>query len=73
MKHITLEEMLNMEVQDLLNNYPSGGRTYYFKDGDGTYSEIITLDLLRGRFTTDNGDFSEFAWELKESHIYIDE
>ena len=73
MKNITLEEMLNMEVQDLLNGYPSGGLTYYFRDDDGVYSEIITLDLLRGRFTTDNGDFSEFEWELKESHIYIDE
>lgn len=73
MKNITLEEMINMEVQDMLRGYPSGGYTYYYKDGDGTYSEIITLDLLRGRFTTDNGDFSEFSWELEESHIYIDE
>lgn len=46
---------------------------YYFKDGEGVYSEIVTLDLFRGRFTTDNGDFSEFEWELKESHIYIEE
>ena len=25
MKNITFEEMLNMEVQDLLHGYPSGG------------------------------------------------
>ena len=72
MKNISFEEMLKMEVTDLLNNYPSGGRTYYFKDGEGTFSEIVELDLFRGRFVTDNGDFSEFEWELKESHIYIE-
>lgn len=73
MKNITFEEMLNMEVQDLLHGYPSGGYTYYYKDGDVVYHEIVELDLLRGRFVTDDGDFSEFEWELKESHIYIDE
>jgi hypothetical protein len=73
LKNISLDEMLKMEVADLLNDYPSGGRTYYFRDGEGTYSEIISLDLFRGRFTTDNGDFSEFEWELEESHIYIEE
>lgn len=72
MKNITLEEMLNMEVQDLLNGYPSGGLTYYYKNGDGEYHEIVELDLLRGRFVTDDGDFSEFSWELEESHIYIE-
>jgi hypothetical protein len=72
LKNISLEEMLKMEVDDLLAGYPNGGRTYYFRDGEGVYSEIITLDLFRGRFTTDNGDFSEFEWELKESHIYIE-
>lgn len=34
-------------------------------------NEIIELDLLRGRFITDDGDFSEFEWELEESHIYM--
>lgn len=72
MVNITLEEMLNMEIQDLLNGYPSGGLTYYYKNGDEKYHEIVELDLLRGRFVTDDGDFSEFSWELEESHIYID-
>jgi hypothetical protein len=73
MKNITLEEMLNMEIRGILNNYSDGGRIYYYKDAEGTYSIIDSLDLFRGRFTTDNGDFSEFEWELKESHIYIEE
>lgn len=47
MKNITFEEMLNMEVQDLLHGYPSGGYTYYYKDGDGVYHEIVELDLLQ--------------------------
>ena len=32
----------------------------------------LRYDLFRGRFVTDDGDFSEFEWELEESHIYMD-
>ena len=73
MKHMTLQEMLENEVHDILNNFPTGGRTYFYKNGEGEYHEIIELDLLRGRFITDDGDFSEFEWELEESHIYMEE
>lgn len=73
MKHISFKEMLETEVADLLAGYPDGGKIYFWKDGEGNYHEIIELDLLRGRFITDNGDFSEFIWEIKESHIYIEE
>ena len=71
MKHITLKEMLETEVKDILDNYKTGAHTYYYKNGEGQYHEIIELDLLRGRFITDDGDFSEFEWELEESHIYM--
>lgn len=73
MKHITLKEMLETEVYDILNNYPTGGRKYFYKNGEGEYHEIIELDLLRGIFITDDGDFSEFEWELEESHIYMED
>lgn len=73
MRHITLKEMLETEVADILAHYPDGGKTYYWKNGDNKYHEIIELDLLRGRFITDDGDFSEFEWEIKESRIYIDD
>lgn len=73
MKHISLKEMLETEVSDLLRGYPDGGKTFYWKNGDGEYHEIIECDLLRGRFITDDGDFSEFKWEIKESRIYVDE
>ena len=73
MKHITLKEMLETEVYDILNNYPSGGRRYFWKNGEGEYNEIVELDLFRGRFITDDGDFSEFEWEIKESSIYMEE
>jgi len=72
MKHITLKEMLEIEVKDILNNYSSGSHTYYWKNGDNQYHEIVELDLLRGKFITDDGDFSEFEWEMKESRIYMD-
>lgn len=73
MKNITFKEMLDMEIADIFANYPDGGKTYFYKDGDGHYHEIVELDLLRGRFVTDNGDFSEFEWEINESRIYIEE
>ena len=73
MKNITFEEMLNMKVKELLSGSESNDTIYYYKNGDNGYHEIVELDLLRGRFVADNGDFSEFDWEIKESHIYIDE
>lgn len=72
MKHITLKEMLETEVSDILNNYQSDSHTYLYKNGEGEYHKIIELDLLKGRFVTDDGDFSEFAWELEESNIYME-
>ena len=71
MKHITLKEMLETEVYNILNGYPINS-TYYWKDGDNQYHKIVELDLLRGRFITNNGDFSEFEWELDESRIYME-
>lgn len=73
MKNITLEEMLNVATQDILSNYAIGAPAYYYKDASGEYHAIVELDLFRRRFVTDNGDFSEFEWELRESHIYINE
>ena len=69
--NISLEEMLKTEVDGILTNYKNGSIDYYYKNGEDEFHEITELDLLRGRFYTDDGDFSEFEWELKESHIYI--
>lgn len=71
MIHITLKTMIEMEVYDILHNYPSDGGTYYYKNNKGEYHEIIHLDLLRGGFMIDDGSFLEFEKEIKESHIYI--
>ena len=65
--------MLETEVNDILTNYSSGGHTYFYKNGEGEYHEIVELDLFRGRFITDDGDVSEFEWELEESHIYMEQ
>lgn len=70
MKHISLQEMLETEVYNILNGYPYDN-TYYWKDGDNNFHKIVELDLMRGRFITDNDDFSEFEWELEESRIYV--
>lgn len=71
MRHITLKEMLYMEVEDLLHCYPSGGFTYLYKNEEGEYHEIISLDILREGFVTDNGHFYSFDSQIAESHIYV--
>lgn len=73
MKNVTLEEILNSVIQDILSSHTLCVPVYYYKNGSGEYHEIVELDLFRRRFVTDDGDFSEFEWELKESNIYIDE
>jgi len=70
-KNISLEEMLKAEVESILTKYKNGSTDYYYKNGEGELHEITEIDLLRGRFCTEDGDFSEFEWELEESHIYI--
>ena len=67
-----IERNVETEVNDILTNYSSGSHTYFYKNGEGEYHEIVELDLFRGRFITDDGDFSEFEWELEESHIYTE-
>ena len=58
---------------DLVRHFPT-----HYLDRSKIYtvrelSDDMPYVQLRGRFVTDDGDFSEFEWELKESHIYIDE
>lgn len=72
MTHITLQIMLETEVKNILNNYNSEIHTYYWKNGDNEYHKIVEIDLLRGRFITGDGDFSEFEWEIEESRIYME-
>lgn len=77
MKNINLKDMFDMLVKCILNReeeYP----TFYYKreniaTGNPEYVEITEVDLMYGRFSTDDGDFSEFDWELDESNIYVEE
>lgn len=71
-KNITLKEMLEDLVKWQLNEEYKYG-TFYYQDGDGNFEEITQIDLLDSRFRTENGDFSEYEWELKESNIYVRE
>lgn len=63
--------MLKAEVNSILTKYKNGSTDYYYRNSEGEFHEITELDLLRGRFYTYDRDFSEFEWELEESHIYI--
>ena len=71
-KNITLKEMLEDLVKWQLNEEYKYG-TFYYQDGYGNFEEITQIDLLDSRFRTENGDFSEYEWELKESNIYVRE
>ncbi len=70
---ISLRLMLELMTEDATTipiNYDNQYK-FYWMDGDGELHEIVECDLLRGRFITDNQDFSEFEWELEDSHIYM--
>jgi hypothetical protein len=68
-KKVSLEFMLKTLTDDIINNRPSIKFFWYHEDTG--FHEIVECDLFRGRFITDDGDFSEFEWEIKESRIFI--
>ncbi len=67
-KNISLKKMLEAMVEDICSD--DAPQKFYWKDGHGDLHEIVECDLCRGRFVTDNQDFSEFSWELSDSRIY---
>lgn len=68
-KSVSLEYMLNSLVSEVLNGTES--EQFYWYHEDTGFHEIVECDLYRGRFITDDGDFSEFSWEIANSHIYV--
>ena len=72
-ENITLKEMLEDLVKWQLNEDNKYGGEFYYRNGEGGYFEITEVDLMRSRFETEDGDFSEYDWELEESNIYVKE
>ena len=68
-KNVSLEYMLNSLVSEIVKNTKS--ETFYWWHEDTGFHEIVECDLFRGRFITDDGDFSEFDWEKNNSRIFI--
>ena len=66
--HISLATMLSEMIECIKEGLTY--HTYYWYHEDNGYLEIVECDLFRCRITMEDGDFSEFDWELKESHIY---
>ena len=64
-----LESLVNEIVNEIVNEGVSE-RFYWYHEDTG-FHEIIECDLMRGRFITDDGDFSEFVWEKEKSNIYV--
>lgn len=74
MKNVSLKEMIE-ELTDCLLNQKEPSNFYYkteYEEGRPQYFRINEVDLLDSRFRTDFGEFSEYEWELNESHIYKD-
>ena len=72
-KNITLKEMLEDLVKWVLGEECKYGGEFYYRNVEGGYFEITEVDLMRSRFKIENDDFSEYDWELEESHIYVKE
>lgn len=70
-KNVSLEYMLDSLVKSIIEN--KDYEEFYWYHEDTGFHEIVECDLFRGRFITDDGDFSEFEWEKENSHIYIKE
>ena len=71
--NITLKEMLEDLVKWVLGEECKYSGEFYYRNGEGDYFEITEVDLMRSRFKTEDNDFSEYNWELKESNIYVRE
>lgn len=75
-KNVSLKEMFDMLIKEIMEDVSDtfNRETYnkfYWKNGDGELHEIVEVDLMRGRFITEDGDFSQYEWEYKESSIYL--
>ena len=67
MKNITLKEMLEEIIQCILEQKEKSN--YYYKDEEKNNKKITEVDLFY-RIGTEDGDFTEFEWELEESNLY---
>ena len=70
-KNVSLEYMLQHLVDEIIKGIQP--INFYWYHEDTGLHEIVECDLYRGRFITDDGDFSEFEWEIKNSLIYVRE
>lgn len=70
MEHIELKELLETLTDCVLNKkeYPK----FYYKDGCGNYKLITEVDFYY-KIKTEDGDFTEFNWEIEESNLYKEE
>ena len=73
-KKVSLEEMLNMLVESIIQKKEAPTFYYSVVKNNGTFQEFIPItevDLLRDRFTCYDGNFSCYDWELENSNIYL--
>ena len=74
-RNITLEEMLTTMINIILGkNEEKFFPKFFWNSDDETPNlvEITECDLFH-RLKMEDGDFTEFDWELEESRLYIKE
>ena len=68
-KKVSLEFMLQHIVDEITKGIPP--IEFFFFCEDTGFHKIVECDLYRGRFVTEDGNFSEFEWEMEKSHIFV--
>ena len=72
MQQVSLSELIEELTKQVLNN--TERTTFYYRreweKGKPHYIPITEVDLMDSRFRTEDGDFSEYEWELEKSNIY---
>ena len=71
--NVSLKQMLDDFVKQTLQDDSASGNKYYWLNSDEQFVEIEEVDILTDRFRTEDGDFSYYDSELKNSRIYIKE
>ena len=66
--NIPFDDMIFEMLECIRNN--TFYHKYYWKSDTDEYVEIVECDLMRSRIIMEDGDFSEFDWEMEESRIY---
>lgn len=70
LKSISVNEFIDILVK---SNLEEKEQPKFYLDTDGRFEEITEVDLIDGRITTIDDNFTDINWELEKENIYIQE